>query len=367
MPASHRRRTRRRTRGLTAALAALATAPAVLTGAAASASTGSAGAAELLSRSDGAAQASALEYWTPERMAAALPASADVDAAALAPAPASGAGAADTASGDPQPPADAVRTLAAEGLPSVVRRQRGTADVVTGDAVSVATPWRGEPAVTPKIGRLYFTQGGLPYECSASSVRSGNESVVVTAGHCLTERGRTSENVIYVPGLDGAAEPYGRWPAVRTFTTAEWLQEDQETPAALNHDVGFVVVGRHDGATLADTTGALDIAFGAALDRVTVFGYPAAGRSGDGYTLQHCTGWRFPDAGGTSDHGTLCDMGGGSSGGPWLSGFDPVVGTGTVTSVVSFSYSAAPERLYGPRLGDVERALHEQAAAVPVP
>ncbi|MCI2240251.1 hypothetical protein MO973_46130 [Paenibacillus sp. TRM 82003] len=361
---------RRRTSGLTAALAALATAaaaPAALATAAspAAAVTGATGGAELLSRVDGAAQTSALEYWTPERMAAARPATPDV--AVLDAAGTGGAAASGETAGDVQPSADAVRTLAADPVPSVVRRQRGTADVVTGGAISVATPWRGEPAVTPKIGRLYFTQGGLPYECSASSVRSGNESVVVTAGHCLTERGHTSENVIYVPGLDGTSEPYGRWPAARAFTTREWLDEDQSTPAALNHDVGFVVVGRRDGATLAGTTGALDIAFGAPLDRVTVFGYPAAGRVGDGFTLQHCTGWRFPDAGGTTDHGTLCDMGGGSSGGPWLSGFDPAAGTGTVTSVVSFSYSAAPERLYGPRLGDVERALYEQAAAVPVP
>ncbi|WP_432485801.1 trypsin-like serine peptidase [Kineococcus esterisolvens] len=367
MPANHRRRTS----GLAAAaLAALATAGAAPAGAApaATGSASAAGAAHLLAEVGAAAQESALEYWTPERLAAARPASADAPAPGGGPAPDAGTATTTGASTDGTDEEGAqVRTLAGGDAPLLTRRQRSTAAVVTGGAVTVATPWTGDPAITSKVGRLFFTQGGLPYECSASSVEAGNESVVVTAGHCLSEAGHTSTNVIFVPGLAGSEQPYGRWSATRTFTTPQWLQEDQRTPAALNHDVGFVVLGRQDGTTLADRVGALDLAFDAPLDRVTVFGYPAAGRGGDGSTLQHCTGWRFPDTGGTTDQGTLCDMGGGSSGGPWLSGFDPAAGTGTVTSVVSFSYSSAPERLYGPRLGAVEREVYEQAAAVVVP
>ncbi|NAZ87509.1 trypsin-like serine peptidase, partial [Kineococcus indalonis] len=263
----------------------------------------------------------------------------------------------------PGPSAAGPRTLAAGDAPAVARRPRGAAGVVEGGAVSVAAPWTGGPAVTPKVGRLYFTQGGLPYECSASSVRAGNESVLITAGHCLTEQGRTSSNVIFVPGLAGPSEPFGRWSATRTFTTQQWRDGDQDTAAALNFDVGFVVVGEQAGTTLADRVGAFDLGFDAPLDRVTVFGYPAASRTGDGDTLQHCTGLRFPDDGGTTDQGTLCDMGGGSSGGPWLSRFDPAAGTGVVTSVVSFSYGRAPDRLYGPRLGSAVRAVYERAAA----
>ncbi|WP_432570544.1 trypsin-like serine peptidase [Kineococcus sp. SYSU DK005] len=355
MPATHRRR---RTGGLAlAVLAALATAaPAgAATGPAAPAGRG----AHLLSEVAGAEQRSALEYWTPERMAAARPASADAPAAQGT---AQDAPEGTPAGGSAAPAAGAARMLAAGGAPVLQRRLRGAAGVVDG-AVGVATPWTGPAAVTPKVGRLYFTQGGVPYECSASSVRAGNESVVVTAGHCLTEKGRTSTNVIFVPGLAGSAEPFGRWSATRTFTTQQWRDGDQDTAAALNFDVGFVVVGRQGGATLADRVGAFDLGFDAALERVTVFGYPAASRTSDGYTLQHCTGLRFPDDGGTTDQGTLCDMGGGSSGGPWLSRFDPAAGTGVVTSVVSFSYGRAPDRLYGPRLGSAVRAVYKRAAA----
>ena len=369
MPVTHRRRTG----GLAlAVLAALATAAPA--GAATGPAAPAGGGAHLLSEVAGAEQRSALEYWTPERMAAARPASADAPAgqvgadapaaqvAAGAPASTPGSTSAGTGTGSSVGAAGAARTLAGGGAPVLERRLRGAAGVVDG-AVGVATPWTGPAAVTPKVGRLYFTQGGVPYECSASSVRAGNESVVLTAGHCLTEDGRTSTNVIFVPGLAGSAEPFGRWSATRTFTTQQWRDGDQDTPAALNFDVGFVVVGRQGGATLADRVGAFDLGFDAALERVTVFGYPAANRTSDGYTLQHCTGLRFPDDGGTTDQGTLCDMGGGSSGGPWLSRFDPAAGTGVVTSVVSFSYGRAPDRLYGPRLGSAVRAVYERAAA----
>ncbi|WP_432494293.1 trypsin-like serine peptidase [Kineococcus gypseus] len=375
MPATHRRRTA----GLAVAALAALTGAAAPAGAAPS-GTGSAQAlrgasapglsqvsqVSEVARLDAAAQSAALAYWTPERIAAARP--------APAPRPVAGEGAQQPVEQPVEQPAQepaagggAVQPRAAAGTPVVPRRERSTAGEVTGAAVSVSAPWRGGAAVRPKVGRLLFTQGGTPYECSASSVRAGNASVLVTAGHCLTDGGRDSTNVVYLPGLDGAATPLGRWSAVRTFTTAQWREEDQNTPAALNHDVGFVVVGRQDGAALADRAGAFELAFDAPLERVTVFGYPAAGPGSDGTTLQHCTGWRFPDEGGTTDQGTLCDMASGSSGGPWLSRFDPVAGTGTVTSVVSFSYGHAPERLYGPRLGAVEREVFERAAAVPVP
>ncbi|WP_432501312.1 trypsin-like serine peptidase [Kineococcus arenarius] len=362
MPATHRRRTA----GLTAAaLAALATATAVPAGAAPAAGTTAAdGAAHLLSQVGAAAQESALEYWTPERMAQAQPASPGEVVQEVTGAPAEAVAAEPPTEPTTEPGDQAARSLAAQAAaPAVPRRQRSASAVVTGGAVAVAAPWTGDAAVTARIGRLYFTQGGLPYECSASSVRAGEVSVLMTAGHCLSEGGRTSEDVIFVPGLAGTAEPYGRWAATGTFTTRQWLEEDQDSPAALNHDVGFVVLGRQDGVALAERTGALDIAFDAPMDRVTVFGYPAASGRSDGYTLQHCTGWRFPDTGGTTDHGTLCDMGGGSSGGPWLSGFDPVAGTGTVTSVISFSYRSAPERLYGPQLGAAEREVYDRAVA----
>jgi hypothetical protein len=47
-----------------------------------------------------------------------------------------------------------------------------------------------------------------------------------------------------------------------------------------------------------------------------------------------------------------CDMTDGSSGGPWLSKFDPATGTGVLTSVNSFGYDGMPDVMWGPYLDD---------------
>jgi len=56
-----------------------------------------------------------------------------------------------------------------------------------------------------------------------------------------------------------------------------------------------------------------------------------------------------------------CGLNAGSSGGPWLSGFDPATGTGTITSISSFKYETDAATLYGPRLGPVAKALFDRA------
>jgi hypothetical protein len=322
------------------------------------------GAATLLSTVDGAGQQAAQDYWTPERMAAAQPADRVVEQGDAAPA-STAADAPDTTIGL----SGATRsTLAAGDAPRIARDTRGVADVVTGAAVSVGTPWPGSADAVKKVGRLYFAQGAGNYECTASSVASPAGDVIVTAGHCLTESGVASTNVVFVPGLKGTSEPYGRFPATRLFTTTQWKDEDQTSAAALNYDVGFAVVAPVAGKSLADTVGTFDIDFTTALDRVTVFGYPGRSAKSDGNTLQYCTGTRFTDvasnADATTDRATLCNMAGGSSGGPWLTGFDPATGAGTVTSVVSFSYNKTPAVLYGPLFGDVVEAVYHEAAGV---
>ena len=390
MPATEHRRSRRLTAAPAAALAstvaaaalALAGAPsagAVDVPAGAGATASSLSSPTTLSSVDEAGQQAALDYWTPERMAAARPATADVSASsALAGSP-SGDGTAPIApqagqtapdaltDAGPDEAADPARsTLAVGEAPRVTRGQRAAAPVVTGGAVSASATWTGAGPVTAKVGRLYFTQAGTNYECSASSVDSANESVVVTAGHCLTENGAASTNVMFVPGLAGGSEPFGRWSATKLFTTSQWRTGNQVKAEALNYDVGFAVLARKGGKSLADTVGTLGIGFDAPLDRVTVFGYPGHGATSDGYTLKYCTGWRFTDTK-TTDQGTACSMAGGSSGGPWISGFQPEAGTGTVTSVVSFSYNDAPQLLFGPLFGSVVRGVYQQASAVPVP
>lgn len=319
----------------------------------------------LLSTVDGSAQQAALDYWTPERMAQATPVERVV--APRAPAPEQAGAPLPAASGAGTAASPHRSTLAAGDAPAMTRQPRATADVVTGASVSRATTWTG-PAV-PTVGRLYFTQGRGKFECSASSVDSPRGNVIVTAGHCVTEDGVASTNVVFVPGLTPTSAPYGRFSVTKLFTTPQWKGNDQSSAAALNYDVGFAVVAPNavTGKSLEDTAGAYGIDFSDALGQVTVLGYPGQNPTADGNTLQFCSGLQFADNGAdvdaTTDRATWCDLGGGSSGGPWLRGFDAARGTGTITSVVSFSYDNDSGILYGPRFGDVVRAVYGEAVA----
>lgn len=368
---------RHRARGLaTASLTTLALAVAALGGAptAAASSPGSPGSSAgalgvtTLSATDGVQQQAAVDFWTPERIAAAKPASAGDVVATGATGVVGPLERTTATTGAPAPTGGGLSTLAAGDAPTLARGARQAAGVVTGGAVSQSTSWTTPSPATAKVGRLYFSRTNATtgraelFECSASSVASANESVLVTAGHCLTQNGTASQNVVFLPGLNGTAQPYGTWSAQTTFATAQWTTGDQKSSAALNYDVGFVVLAKKGGQTLADTVGSFGIGFDTPLDRVTVFGYPAV----SGNVLQYCTGYRFPDPADTTDQGTMCSMSGGSSGGPWISALDVPSGTGTVTSVVSFSYDEAPEVLYGPLFGAVVKAEYDKAQAVTV-
>lgn len=356
---------------LTRSLIAASSAAVVTFGGLAAASSAAAvpaagGAVSLLSAVDEGTQQRALDYWTAERIADATPL--DRSIAPGGPARAGEGAVPVPAPADPAGPA-ARSTLAAGQPPTLTRSARTASGVVTGEAVSTATDWAG--ATQTRVGRLYFTQGVQNFECTASSVDSPRGNVVVTAGHCLTENGRASTNAVFVPGLRGTEEPFGRFAVGKMFTTTQWRTKDQSTAAALNFDVGFAVVSPRAGKSLKDTVGSYGVDFTDSLSRVTVLGYPGKALNPDGSvkvdgsTLQYCAGWEFTDSGpgSTTDRATLCDLAGGSSGGPWLRDFDPATGAGTVTSVVSFSYDNNASVLYGPLLGEAAKAVYTEAAA----
>ena len=87
--------------------------------------------------------------------------------------------------------------------------------------------------------------------------------------------------------------------------------------------------------------------------QVYSFGYPHASPY-DGQKLVYCAGKDIADTwGGTSDYGLSCTMTGGSSGGPWLVGFNASNGVGSLTSVNSFKYTAGKftKYMWGPYFG----------------
>src|SRR5687767_6412980 len=91
------------------------------------------------------------EYWTPERMASALP-------------------------------GDTLLQDAKTAVPDVLGLGIGAPEPARAQAEKVGNP-KSKPFRTH--GKAFFTLGALNYVCSGTSVKSDTKSLVVTAGHCI--------------------------------------------------------------------------------------------------------------------------------------------------------------------------------------
>ncbi|WP_344929745.1 hypothetical protein, partial [Streptosporangium carneum] len=261
------------------------------------------------------------------------------------------------APGGPAAPPKRVAGAASPGVPAAVtgRPVGASAPVRRGRARVSGARWNSGGWVARTTGRVFLTLDGVDFVCSASSVRSANRDLVVTAGHCVKDgAGAWADNWAFVPGYDRGRQPYGQFTARRMFVAGPWARDADDS-----YDVGMVAVNRRGGRHLAEVAGAQDIAFGGARGRQAHgFGFPADAPY-DGESLVYCAGpVRADPHGQTGDQGLRCDMTAGSSGGPWLSGFDPATGRGTVTSVSSFKYSDDRGTMYGPYFGETARRLY---------
>ncbi|GGO60925.1 trypsin-like serine peptidase [Nonomuraea cavernae] len=297
-----------------------------------------------------------LSYWTPRRMLAAQP--------LAAPAPRRATRSNTPTQGTPW----ATRGGSAgtgQGTPWTIRRSsavttRQAAGTVQRQAVVPNSPglrWTDGGAVVRTAGRVFFTTAqGRNSSCSGTAVTSANESVVMTAGHCVKLNGAFHRNWVFVPGFDNGRRPFGTWVASRLLTTQQWnVRED------INFDVAAAVVAPLQGRTLTDVVGGQGVAFNQPRQRqMFSFGYPAAAPF-DGSALIYCSGRAFDDTVMTRDLGLRCNMTGGSSGGPWFQGFDESTGLGWLNSVNSFKYNFAPDFMFGPFFGDEAMAVYQAA------
>jgi hypothetical protein len=83
-------------------------------------------------------------------------------------------------------------------------------------------------------------------------------------------------------------------------------------------------------------------------DTQWAFGYPAAGKY-HAKDLIYCKGSTINDPNGVGTWGMACNMTGGSSGGPWLTGTtNPADGSGQLSSLNSYGYQGLTY-MFGPR------------------
>jgi V8-like Glu-specific endopeptidase len=297
-----------------------------------------AGAAILQDAVSTSAQAAAVRYWTRARMAAAL-----------------------------EEPVSRLRHLLKDKPAKAPAR---TEPWLTGDTAGFGLRWTHGGAAANAVGKIFFTLGHEDYACSGTLVRGEHADVILTAAHCVTGGFRRENltqwatNWIFVPGFSDGSLPYGEYTARRFFVTPDWTGPDS---SAEQYDVAFVQVTT---ATLYGGTGpaqpptGLPVEFAGSQDAATasrayVFGYPSEAPY-TGLYPNYCAG---PVAASGGSLRTPCGMTAGDSGGPWLAGFSPRSGLGTVVAVTTYKVSDNLRVLYGAVLGPQARVLYERAVS----
>ena len=294
-----------------------------------------------------------LSYWTPERVAHAVP---------------------------------------REVSPKNVRPQAGRPGGGGGGAGgNTGSTWTGGGKVKATTGKVLFTMAGVDYVCSGSVAAdtSSSTSLVLTAGHCAYDETNHAfaTNWMFVPDYEDGGSivtnpdgshsftcdtvPYGCWTADALVTTTAWANGGASL-AGFNDDYAFAVVGAGgktgQSAQLDTTVGSNPVAFNQSHPtQVYSFGYPQASPY-DGHKLIYCSGTDVADTwGGTTDFGLNCNMTGGSSGGPWYVGFGSAGAQGSLNSVNSFKYTAGKfaKYMFGPYFDAYTQKTYNAAKASP--
>jgi hypothetical protein len=194
-----------------------------------------------------------------------------------------------------------------------------------------STPPRGTPSAksfdgTRTVGALFLSASATENICTASVVDSASLDLVLTAAHCVDNGGgdNYAQNLVYIPDWHDGQHPYGIWPVRSITVTRAW-----NAAADVNDDFAFLTVnpprGEHE--PLQRVTGGLTLGVNRGYDHddVEVIGYdmavnglPVGCLARSFYALPdqqefYCNG--FTD---------------GASGGPWILHFSKRTGTGTV-------------------------------------
>jgi V8-like Glu-specific endopeptidase len=178
-------------------------------------------------------------------------------------------------------------------------------------------------AGTPAVGALFTTSHGklADHFCTGSVVNSPGGDLVITAAHCVSG----ISGLVFVPGYDRGATPYGVWPVTKVYTDPSWQASSDP-----DDDVAFVQVSQPGSMVpIEDVTGAEQLATGtAARQLVEVIGYPEGGDEAiacQNWTREPMSDQLEFDCGGYTD---------GTSGGPFLADVNSLTGQGTVVGVI---------------------------------
>ncbi|PYB76741.1 trypsin-like serine peptidase [Pseudomonas soli] len=172
-------------------------------------------------------------------------------------------------------------------------------------------------ALSSRAGILFYVSGdGVPQHCSATVLKSAQENLVLTAAHCVIERGEVwKQKMLFVPAYDGAAAegeraPFGRWPIRYKYIPHLEAYRSEES------DLAIVSIFAQGDQSLEQAVGGGSRAClserGSQLPNSQIWGYPGVSYSGG--EMRRCLS-RMDDLEGSSGVGTPnCSTISGSSG-----------------------------------------------------
>lgn len=273
-----------------------------------------------------------IEYWTPERMANAIPLDGPNTSTVLN---------------------QTAATQARSAVPEVA--EHTVAEPTVAEVSPGVAPLASRVSKSSKTnGKVFFrnARNGKDYVCSGAAINSSSKRLVATAGHCVHggKGGAWHRNWVFVPGYKSGSVPNGYFTAKSFRTYNDWVTYGSTSVRGLNSDVAFVTTYTNKkGKRVVTAVGGHGLSYGGSrIFSANIFGYPVNLSKGEiqkacvGKTSSRSLGgYRFPSVSG-------CNFGGGSSGGPWLSSYNSTTGFGKLRSVTSFgpvnsnSYIAGP-------------------------
>jgi V8-like Glu-specific endopeptidase len=220
------------------------------------------------------------------------------------------------------------------------------------------------PATT--IGKLYLTEDGVRHWCSAAVINSANHNTIWTAGHCVTKgNGTWNSAFLFAPDYYQGNWPYGTW-AGKSWAAPQGYFKG----ANHNYDMAAIALDTDSyGRRAGDVVGWQGYKFGDAYKGTVwpgtrAFGYPQDTHpqrsiSPVGADLRFCNDTVSPSQ--SIYQKMSCDMGHGSSGGPWITGMPwPSRGWGYIIGHNDFENDPTQAVELSPQLGD--DAINARAA-----
>jgi V8-like Glu-specific endopeptidase len=211
------------------------------------------------------------------------------------------------------------------------------------------------------VGKLFFTDNGVGYVCSASVIQ---RRIVATAGHCVHDgTSRFYDNFLFVPAFRDGTAPFNAWNWEMAATTTTWASGGGGVPNAADY---AMIVFSDQALTpngfpvrLGDVTGWLGWQTLSLIpNHTSKLGYPC--NLDRCQKMQVVTSGSFqPGDNNTVEYGS--DAQGGSSGGPWVQNFEQVpaggstglnTGANRVVGLTSYGYINPAPKVQGASILD---------------